>query len=258
MKSKVYCFSSTGNSLQAARLLSRGLGAGEPESIAAGETEIDREAEAIGIVFPVYLHEAPAIVLDFLRRSVFPRGAYAFAVATNNGECGSCMRGVDAALRRGGASLAAGFSLLMPGNSVILADLTNGPEERSRRIAQSEESLRGIVEAVLSGEKNEFGRREEWVSWAKSRFYRIVMSAYGVPRHFHAGEACSRCGACARVCPRANIEIRGEGPRWGKACEGCLGCYHACPRSAIDLDGYTKGALRYRHPAVALEELFLR
>jgi ferredoxin len=259
MRSRMYYFSSTGNSLYAARRIAEGIGAVQPVSIVgAGEGGADSEADIAGIVFPVYLHKAPALVLDFLSRSRFASGAHVFAVVTNNGGPGSCMRGVDAALRKGGARLAAGFGILMPGNSVILADMTNGPEERARRLAESEAGMDAIIKAVLSRERNEFGRREKAGSWLQSRFFGLVVDTYRLPRHFRAGAACTRCGICARACPRANIRMDEKGPRWGNACEKCLGCYHACPAKAIDVDGYTAERLRYRHPAVGIEELLYR
>jgi ferredoxin len=259
VKSRVYYFSSTGNSLRAAGRIAGAIGAGEPRSVVAAATEgIDPGAEVIGIVFPVYLHKAPAIVLDFLASSAVREDAYVFAVATNNGECGSCMAGVDAALRKGGGGLAAGFGLLMPGNSVIIVDLTNPPEERARRVAEAEAGMDAIAKAVLSGERNCFGRREAAGSFVKSRIYGALSSAYRVPRHFRASAECNRCGLCARSCPRGNVAVGEAGPAWGGDCANCLACYHACPRRAIDLDGYTKGWLRYRHPEVRLEELLYR
>jgi ferredoxin len=261
MKQRLYFFSSTGNSLHAAGRIARGIGAGTPESIVAagaGGRGIDPDAEAVGLVFPVYLHKAPDLVLDFLARSRVRGGTYVFAVATNNGGPGSCMRGIDAALRRAGGRLAAGFGLRMPGNSIILADMTNPPEERGRRLAESETAMAGIVGAVLSRERNEYGRREGLGSFVQSRLLGLALKAYGTPRHFHASGACVGCGLCARACPNANV-IAGEGgPSWGKDCASCLACYHACPCGAIDLDDYTKDRLRYRHPEVRPEELLYR
>jgi NAD-dependent dihydropyrimidine dehydrogenase PreA subunit len=259
VKSRIYYFSSTGNSLFAARLIARGIGAPEPATIvAAAEGASDADAELVGIVFPVYLPRAPSIVRRFLELSRFSQGAYVFAVATNNGEAGSCMREVDSALRKGGSRLCAGFGLLMPGNSVIIADMTNGPEERARRLELAEPAVEAIARSVLARERNDFGRGESLASWLKSRAFGLAAASYRVPRHFHAGEACSRCGICARACPRRNVTIGATGPAWGEDCLACLGCYHACPTRTIDLDAYTAGRLRYRHPSVRLEELLYR
>lgn len=258
MKSIVYYFSATGNSLHAARRIAEGIGSQAPVSIASRRGGADHAAEAVGIVFPVYLHKAPRIVLDFLAASRFAEGAYVFAVATNNGGPGSCMSGIDAALRKGGSRLAAGFGLLMPGNAVILADMTNPPEERERRLSASEGRLEAIVASVRSRERNDFARREGAGPWLLSRFFGLATKAYRVPRHFLASDACTRCGLCARACPKSNIALSERGPTWGHDCELCLACFHICPAKAVNLDGYTAERLRYRHPEVSAGELLCR
>ena len=259
MRSRIFYFSSTGNTLFAARRLALGLGAQSPESIVPMRDGVKDEAAAtVGLCFPVYLHKAPSILRDFVARSRFGKDAYVFALATHNGGPGSCMRGVDAALRRGGSSLAAGFGLLMPGNSVILADLTNAPEERARRLAESDAAIAAVAARVLAREENDFSMRESPRAWAQSRAYAAALAAYRLPRHFHASQDCSRCGLCSRACPRDNVELGAYGPSWGGDCLSCLACYHACPLRAIDIDEYTRARLRYRHPSIRLEELLYR
>jgi ferredoxin len=255
MSTAIYYFSATGNSLHAARRLTKAFGGPPPVSMVG--SACDGRAEALGLVFPVYLHKAPAIVGEFIRRSSFG-SAYVFAVATNNGGPGSCMRGVDAALRSRGSRLAAGFGLLMPGNSVIIADMTNPPDERARRLALSEAALADIAARALAREENRGLRREGAGSWAQSRILGAAVRLYRLPSRFRAGEACSGCGTCERACPRANVSLSGGRPSWGGDCERCLACYHACPARTIDIEGYTKDRLRYRHPSVGLEELRCR
>lgn len=255
MSAEIRYFSATGNSLSAARRLAAALGAPPPAPMVGSSG--DGLAEAVGLVFPVYLHEAPRIVLEYIRRSAFGP-AYVFAVATHNGEPGSCMRAVDSALRSRGSRLAAGFGLLMPGNSVIIADLTNPPAERARRLADSDDALADIASRARAREENLGLRAEGARSWAKSRLFKAAARLYRLPARFAAGGACSGCGACVRVCPRANVALAAGRPSWGGDCELCLACFHACPARAIDIEGYTRDRLRYRHPGVRLEELFLR
>jgi hypothetical protein len=108
MRTRMFYFSSTGNSLHAARRLAQAMSASAPESMVGAA--FDGEADAVGLVFPAYLHKAPAIALEFARRSSFG-SAYVFAVATNNGGPGSCLRGLAAALRSRLSRLAAGPAL---------------------------------------------------------------------------------------------------------------------------------------------------
>jgi hypothetical protein len=194
MKANIFYFSSNGNSLYAAGRIASGIGAGASAAVVEGGRGIDEAgADLVGIVFPVYLHKAPSIVRDFLARSRFAPDAYVFAVATHNGGPGFCMRGIDAALRRGGSSLSAGFGLLMPGNSVIIADLTNDPGERARRLAGAEAGITTIVRSVGARERNDFARSESLGSWLQSRTYALAASAYRVPRHFRARLPSRQC-----------------------------------------------------------------
>jgi ferredoxin len=255
MRTRIFYFSSTGNSLHAARLLARAMDAPPPSTMVGAAFSGD--ADAVGLVFPVYLHKTPAIALEFVRRSSFGP-AYVFAVATDNGEPGSCMKGLDAALRSRGSRLAAGFGLLMPGNSVIIADLTNPTDERARRLAAADASIGDIAARALAREENRGFRREGAFSWAKSRLFGAAAGLYRLPSRFTCGAACSGCGTCERVCPRANVVLALGRPSWGRDCESCLACYHACPARAVDIEEYTKDRLRYRHPEVGLEELCYR
>ena len=64
----VFYFTATGNSLYVAKQLEKA-----PVSIAQAvhDRENVYEAEKIGVVCPVYGHEVPALVREFLERSVF-------------------------------------------------------------------------------------------------------------------------------------------------------------------------------------------
>lgn len=53
----------------------------------------------------------------------------------------------------------------------------------------------------------------------------------------HVSKECVACGCCARVCPRAAIQIA-----WGisacvdpELCVGCRKCAQVCPAAVIDI-----------------------
>ena len=64
----VFYFTGTGNSLYIAKQIEK-----EPVSIpqVMRQEHLEYRADAIGIVAPVYGHEVPAMVRDFLKRAVF-------------------------------------------------------------------------------------------------------------------------------------------------------------------------------------------
>ena len=86
MKTTIYYFSSTGNSLIVARELAEKLGETVVSSIPkAINQDIDLSADGIGIVFPVYIWGMPAIVSKFLKKFKNINNKYIFAVATFGG-----------------------------------------------------------------------------------------------------------------------------------------------------------------------------
>jgi len=126
MKTTVYYFTGTGNSLAAAEGLSRALGDCEIVPIArARETggTVKPGADRIGIVCPVYFFGLPALVADFAAR-LNPGGvSYLFAVVTMGGSGGSAaLQQLDGILQKGpgGRGLDAGFMVRMPGNYILM------------------------------------------------------------------------------------------------------------------------------------------
>lgn len=226
----------------------------EPMRAGAGEARIRIDDDLVGFFFPVYMHSLPGIVADFASRLDFGGRPYAFAVATHNGGPGTANGRLGDILAKSGIELSAGFELLMPGSSVILKDFTNPPEERNRRLAEAEASLESIAEAVRARRMRPARRREAIGKRAEAAVTAAAMRLYRLPRHFRGDENCVKCGACARVCPRANVSV-GAGVSWGDDCERCLACFHWCPKKAIQIDAYTSGSLRYHHPLIGLEEI---
>lgn len=119
MKTCIYYFSGTGNSLAVAKQICEGLGDCDLVSIASlggHEGAITPNAERVGLVCPVYDFGLPAIVADFARR-LNPRDTrYLFAVITFGGLGASALTQLDGILNEQGRSLDAAWAVAMPGN----------------------------------------------------------------------------------------------------------------------------------------------
>ncbi len=149
MKTRIYYFSGTGNSLNVARLLSEELGNSEVISIAdVQDREIDPSFDRLGIVFPVYGWGLPLIVRDFLKKIRTDR--YVFAIATCGGRAAGTIGQAEHILRNSGTELKYGVSLKMPSNCIMIAgaqpvekqeEILKEAGSRSKRLPQPSKNL---------------------------------------------------------------------------------------------------------------------
>ena len=104
MKTVIYYFTGTGNSLAAARKIAAALGDTELvpiASLAGTHGEIAPGAERVGIAFPVYFAGLPAMVASFAARLRPGQARYVFAVATYGGSgAASALLQLDGILRQ--------------------------------------------------------------------------------------------------------------------------------------------------------------
>ena len=85
MKTSIYYFSGTGNSLAIAKDLARELNAVELiHMVKMLSNPAQSQADIIGLVFPVYFQNLPKIVEEFIKKMIFDNHQYIFSVVTNN------------------------------------------------------------------------------------------------------------------------------------------------------------------------------
>ncbi|SCL76626.1 NADH-plastoquinone oxidoreductase subunit [Methanoculleus chikugoensis] len=259
MKTIIYYFTGTGNSLAAAKKIAQSLGETEIvpiASLAKTPGEIRPGADRVGFVCPVYFSGLPAMVTAFAERLDLSGAKYIFSVVTHGGGGGSAaLRQLDGILKeKAGRGLDAGFAVNMPGNYILMYGSPAG-EKRDRILAAADAELEAIAGRVRQGEKVNLP------SAPLTRLIRAVMyprfrsRVHGEDRRFTVTEECTSCGICARLCPAENIEMVDGRPVWNHRCELCCGCIHLCPAGAIQAGKATEGRQRYRNPSVEIAEL---
>ncbi len=258
MRKIIFWFSGTGNSLAVARDLAAELTDTEIIPTASAIKTNIPDAECIGVVFTVKAFGMPRIVAEFLKRVPLDTNKYFFTVATYSMLAGAPHSEARQILKTRKRSLAAGWSIAMPNNYTVLAGAMS-EEKQKRRFDSARNRVRDIAEIVRKGQP---GPIEDSVfplrllgglihGFAARRFHLDA-------KKFKAGQNCTRCGICEKVCPVENITLADGRPVWGEHCEQCFACLQWCPAEAIQFGRLTAGRKRYHHPDFTAEDLFLR
>jgi ferredoxin len=258
MKTVLYYFTGTGNTLAVARDLAKELGdtrlvplwrAMTPGGVITG-------TDAVGIVFPVYFFDLPALVRQFVQQLRFEGDPYIFGIATCGERPGGALFSLKSLLEEQQQTLSAGFAIVMPENYLGPVDLTGDAARREEKFAAAKDRIPAIAAALRSHAVSVPEGSDSRLLRAGGRIAAALMtSVYKTPRRLHATNACNRCGTCARICPTRNITVSKDGVSWGCECTQCYACIHWCPTGAIEIGGRTTGKARYHHPDVTIRDM---
>jgi ferredoxin len=258
MKTVMYYFTGTGNSLAAARTICGHLGDCELVSIASLATttgEIYAGSDRVGIVCPVYYLGLPSIVTEFVNRLDLSRTGYCFAVLTMGGFGASALHQLDdLVFARNNRHLDAAFTVRMVGNFVPRYDPAKGAKQE-KLLADADTFLSEIAASIDKGLIVRPGIAIVTGLLKRFMYDGFIRQIHGADKNFFADEKCTSCGTCAAVCPVKNIEMVNEKPVWKHHCELCCACIHFCPAEAIQYGPKTKKRGRYRNPSVTLMDM---
>lgn len=242
----IFCFSSTGNSLYAAKKIA--------EAISADVVSMTKPAavcgdDVVGFVFPAYFWGLPKIVERFiLSIDITNKDAYIFTVVTYGGTISGITGIVKNLLKKKGLELSYGANLKSVEN-YIPGYVVNDSEELHK---SADENLAVISIEIAERRRN----RPESVT----PLNKLIQAAFPGKRgdcdqFFIISEKCNGCGVCQGVCPASNITIENGKPNFKHDCEHCMACIHACPSNAMEWKQSTAGKQRYRNPHIGLQEL---
>ena len=248
----VFYFTGTGNSLYVAKQLD-----GEQVSIsqAIRHTELVFEAASIGVVCPVYGHEMPDMVKEFLRKAAF-RTEYFYLVLTYGKIHGGAAELAEQTLADCGKK--ADYI-----NTIMMVDNFLPGFDMAEQIALDPEKK---VDEHIAAIKADIDARRIWkqpVTQADRDWHKKYLERQsGVPADFwknlyHVTEECIGCGICTRVCPAGCIRLEGQRAVYAmENCQTCMACIHHCPKNAIQLNMPEKNPdARYHNENIKLTEI---
>ncbi len=262
MKTKIYYFSATGNSLAIARSIAAGVGEAELVAIPKVITSrIDTTAPKIGLVFPVYAWGLPRIVVDFVKQLKLNKEQYVFAVATCGGTPAGTLFQLQKLLKPNGADLDAGFVVKETSGSLGMENaLISFVRSVAGKLPQpGKERLPEIIATVKEGKRHRPESSSLGANFLGSILYKAAIHSFQkADRGFWVDQRCNTCRICEKICPRQNIKMVNSKPAWHHDCELCMTCIHWCPNEAIQLQNGSLGKKRYHHPEVTIKEMILR
>jgi len=258
VKTIIYYFTGTGNSLAAARGICSHLGDCELVPLAMltkNSGEIIPNADRVGIVCPVYDFGLPAIVAGFVQNLNLSQTGYCFAVLTMGGLGVSALHQLDdLVFLHNHRHLDSAFVVRMVGNFVPLYDPAKGPK-RDKLLKDADmrfAEIAGMIDKGLIVQPDIALLSAFLKRFTYDGFIRRIHDA---DKDFIADEKCNACGTCAAVCPVKNIDMVEGKPVWKHNCEMCCACLHFCPVEAIQYGPKTAKRGRYRHPALELADM---
>lgn len=248
----VFYFTGTGNSLYVAKQL-------DSEQISIPQVihheKLFFEAASIGVVCPVYGHEMPGMVKEFLRKSVF-QTEYFYLVLTYGRIHGGAAELAEQMLADCGKKADYINTVMMVDNFLPGFDMTE-------QIALDPEKK---VDEHIAAVKADIDARKIWKQpvtqedrdWHKNYLERQSGAPADSWKHlYRVTEDCIGCGICTRVCPAGCIHLEGQrAVHTMENCQTCMACIHHCPENAIRLNIPEKNPnARYHNENIRLTEI---
>jgi ferredoxin len=254
LKTNIYYFSGTGNSLLVAKKIKEKI---EDCNLISIPSIMKKEAlaeEVLGIVCPIYMYNAPYIVVDFISR--IKKADYIFFVFAGGGDPGTALKNITKTFNSRGLKLSALFNITMPSNYTPFG-IT--PEEKQKEFfRRMETAVNDIVETVQS---KTISIADSSTSLFNSYIHPGLLYKLGykhireMAKSFYTDGNCNGCGMCQKVCPVKNIEMKDKKPVWNDKCEQCYACLQWCPNESIQYGKKTAGIKRYHNPNIKVQEI---
>jgi len=251
MNNIIFYFSGTGNSLKAAKDISKELENCEIVSMTKS-FEFTKQYDRIGFIYPTYFWGLPKKVIEFIKKTnmINNKNAYFYGIATYGGSAGNVIYQLYELLnKRHRIKLNYGQKLKMFSNYVVMYDMSkyiNAITEKSNK------DLIPIIDSIKKKKNNNVNPLTKIFEFINKDFIKNVSK---MDKDYNVNDDCTSCAICEKVCPVKNIEMINNKPQYKHSCENCVACIQYCPVKAINYKNATQNRRRYTHPEIDYMEL---
>lgn len=245
----IFYFTGTGNSLYAAKTLDEEV-LSIPQIM--NSEPLDFTAQKIGVVCPVYGHEMPAMVKDFLRKATLHTD-YLYVVLTYGKRHANAVELAQRVLKESGKNADYITTLLMVDNFLPVFDMNE-----EMKLDKQVDGQLAKIKADISAKKKSIQTVTLKDQEAHNGYLALVKNEpETVWANFMVTDDCIGCGICTKVCPAGCIHLDNQKAiNNHENCQACYACIHACPKQAIRLTIPEKNPnARYRNPHITLCEI---
>ncbi len=260
MKTTIYYFTGTGNSLATARRLAKNLGEDcELQGIAGlvNQDKITPGAYRLGIVFPIYFMGLPKIVEDFVSKLDLSKTKYTFGVVTIGNPISNTkmvLNQLKTTLEKNGNTLDAGYNVRFVDNYSVMLKIP--PMEKQLVINESAMKKVDTIGLKVLAEEKGIENGNPLLSWFIGGMYKKWRKNLPeVNKKFYVLDSCNSCKICEKICPVANISFNNEKPSWNGNCQECLACLHFCPQNAIHRNKKTESNPQYKFAGTSTADI---
>lgn len=254
MKTTIFYYTSTGNSLHIAKRIKEQISNCELVSMASAlkKQNFNYNCDYAVFIYPVHCFGLPIITFDFIKELNLEGCNYIYCVAVSGGGKGN--------------QTFKQINYLLPNykinNRTTIKYTSNyikaGRNATPERVQKCDIENEPLIDKLIEDIKNKITLKNN-ISTSKGAFSNRAWRAFfrGKNNKFTVNDDCIGCKICEKVCPISNIRIENQKPIWSNVCVDCMGCINLCPKNAINLGNKTIKKYRYKNKNIPVSDLFI-